>query len=284
MNKNPKSEFIASIIFSVLFAVFSGSFFALHYYIIGSICLALTALSIYMMYNNYNKYNQFKEEQAKARQKLEDEEKYKQKFADVKTIVKVEKLIPNNIGKKYNSKIKNKTIVVFDIETTGLGENDEIVEIGAVKIKDGKIVEKFSSLVKPSIPISYDATVINGISNEMVKFEPPIEIVINDFFNFTKDCILCGHNAKSFDFKFIKKAGEKYGLVFNNEIIDTLEESRKDKNIAVENHKLETLKQYFNIKTEKNHRAYDDAYATAEILLYLNEIKNEKQETNKKIV
>ena len=115
---------------------------------------------------------------------------------------------------KYNRKITGRTIVVFDCETTGLDrERDQIIELGAVKIENGNIIEKFSTFVKPTKRIPYEVSKLTGITNEMVENAPPIELVIRDFYNFSKDCVLCGHNIIEFDIHFIKREGEAQGLV-----------------------------------------------------------------------
>lgn len=180
-------------------------------------------------------------------------------------------LFDNNIS--YNDTVRGKTVVVFDIETTGLDfENDEITEIGAVKVVDGVISERFASFVKPSIPIPKEVQELTHITNEMVKDAPSIKDVIYDFNNFCTDCVLCGHNAIGFDFKFIKKAAEKAGLYFKNQIIDTLILARTSP-LRLANYKLGTIVSALGLTLEGAHRAYNDAFATAQVLLELCKIK-----------
>lgn len=173
----------------------------------------------------------------------------------------------------YNGFITGNDIVVFDIETTGLDpEIDEIAELGAVKIEHGEITEKFSSFVKPNVKIPLEVEKLTGISNEMVAFAPKAEDVIEDFYNWSKNCILSGHNIAGFDMKFIRKAGAKIGLKFENQIIDTLIVARQS-NLRVSNYKLGTLVKALGITLVDAHRAYNDAYATAQVLMELNREK-----------
>lgn len=191
------------------------------------------------------------------------------------SVVKVEKLESleqdSMFGQKieYNDLIKGKSIVVFDLETTGFDKyNDQIIDIGAVKIVDGIIKEKFASLVKPTIRISQQITELTNITNGMVENAPSIEPVIVDFFNFSKDCALCGHNMIDFDFPFVKRYEEILDVEFDNELIDTYKLAIR-KGVRSHNFKLGTLCEYFGISLVGAHRAWNDAYATAQLLLKL---------------
>lgn len=167
----------------------------------------------------------------------------------------------------YNELINGKTYVVFDVETTGLEpEFCEIIEIGAVKVVNGEITEKFQTLVKPKSKISSLITEITGITNDMVDNAPPIEAVIKDFFLFSKDSILSGYNV-GFDMKFILKAGGLVSLKFENEVIDVLPLVKE--NLDCKNYKLGTVVKHLQISLENAHRAFFDALATAEVLLAL---------------
>ncbi len=173
---------------------------------------------------------------------------------------------------KYNKKIMGRTIVVFDCETTGLNrEDDEIIEIGAVKIDDGNIIEKFSTFVKPSKPIPYAVTKLTGITQDMVKNAPPIEAVIKDFYKFSEGCVLSGHNVIDFDIHFIKRAGALVGLDFDNELIDTMNEARVAR-LKISKFNLATVTRVLGISLEGAHRAWNDAFATAQVLLRLNSV------------
>ncbi|MEG1805075.1 MAG: exonuclease domain-containing protein [Clostridia bacterium] len=165
------------------------------------------------------------------------------------------------------TKLQGKTIVVFDLETTGISPiTDKIVEIGAVKLVDGKFTEKFSTLVNPEVMMSETNMKIHGISNEDVKLSPVIDDVILDFYKFCHGAILCGHNSKNFDIPFIRESARKLQFDFLNEKIDTLELA-----IAyvkgVRNNQLGTLCAHFGINNERAHRAYQDAIATGQLLI-----------------
>ena len=172
----------------------------------------------------------------------------------------------------YTDLINKNKIVVFDIETTGLDfEKCEITEIGAVKIEYGKVTEKFSSFVKTNEPIPLEVQNLTHITNEMIADAPNIDVVINKFYEWCKGCVLCGHNAIGFDIKFIKKAGEKVNLNFDNDIVDTMLIARQS-SLKLKNYKLGTIVDALGLTLEGAHRAYNDAYATAQVLLELSKI------------
>lgn len=207
---------------------------------------------------------------------IEEEEQQEEKGFEGRA-VEVEKLTAleqdTMFGRetKYNNKIMGKSIVVFDVETTGLDPSiEQIIELGAVKIEDGNIVEKFSTFVKPTKKIPFEVVRLTGITDEMVEDAPPIEFVIKEFYEFSKGCILSGHNITDFDIKFVRNAGENYGLNFDNEIIDTLKEARTKLKITRFN--LGTVVKTLGLTLEGAHRAWNDAFATAQVLLKLNEI------------
>lgn len=176
------------------------------------------------------------------------------------------------IKNKYNAKIMGRRIVVFDIETTGLDDSsDQIIELGAVKIENGSIIEKFSTFVKPTKKIPYEVTNLTGITNEMVANAPPIQPVIRDFYNFTRGCVLSGHNVINFDIKFIKREGKTLDLDFDNDLIDTMNEARVAR-LKISRFNLATVTKALGISLEGAHRAWNDAFATAQVLLKLNQI------------
>ena len=170
----------------------------------------------------------------------------------------------------YNDYIQSNNFVVFDVETTGLNpENCDIIEIGAVKIKNGEIVEKFQTLIKPRERISDYITSINGITNEMVEDCEYGEYIIPDFYKFCEGCVLVGYNV-NFDYQFIQKLAGKVGLNFKNEISDAMEIAKSK--LKLSNYKLITVVKSLNLVLENAHRAYNDALATAKVYLKLNEI------------
>ena len=167
--------------------------------------------------------------------------------------------------------------VVFDLETTGLDVmNNGIVEIGAVKIKNGKIAEQFQTLIKPDYVISPENEAVHGISNEMVKDAPKIDVVIPDFIKFIDGAILVAHNAE-FDTKFIKRFANAEDYEIKNKILDTMVLSRRYLPFLKKSD-LHTVADYFNI-TFHHHRALSDAYATAEAFIEIMKIKA-KEEKN----
>ena len=157
-----------------------------------------------------------------------------------------------------------KSYVAFDLETTGLdAETEEIIEIGALKVIDGKISDRFMEFVKPEKSISEKITQITGITNEMVEHARNIEEVIRDFHSFCADHILIGHNIMC-DYKFCKRFANKYGYVFEKKGIDTLKIARtihKD----MESKSLGALCEHYQIINHAAHRAYYDALATAKL-------------------
>lgn len=161
--------------------------------------------------------------------------------------------------------------VVFDLETTGLEEkNNAITEIGAVKIKGGKITEHFHTLIDAEYPVGAEAQQISGITDEMLRGQPKIESVFPDFMKFIKGATLVAHNA-SFDMKYIKKYASKCLYEVSNKVIDSLAVAREVLP-QLKHHDLGALADRFNIVFH-HHRALSDAYATAEIFIELFKIK-----------
>ncbi|MDF2591947.1 MAG: polymerase alpha subunit, partial [Clostridia bacterium] len=157
-------------------------------------------------------------------------------------------------------------IVVFDIETTGLSSSvDRITEIGAVKIKNGEIIDRYSTLINPEIPIPYKITDLTGITNDMVKGQRTIKDVMPEFQKFFGDCPLVAHNAM-FDWGFIRTKAHELGIELNNTIIDTLQLSRTLLP-NLKKYKLNLVCQHLNIRLENHHRAVHDAEATAQMFL-----------------
>jgi len=183
--------------------------------------------------------------------------------------VKVVNVFDNN--NFIPDQLKNHEYVVFDLETTGLDLlTNGITEIGAVKIKDGKIYEQFTTLIKPDYPITPENTSITGITPEMVKDSPKISSVMPDFMKFIDGAILVAHNA-DFDIRFIKRFADAEEYEIKNQVIDTLTMARGILR-GLRKHDLKTVADYFNI-TFNHHRALSDAYATAEAFIELMKLK-----------
>lgn len=149
--------------------------------------------------------------------------------------------------------------VVFDLETTGISRvYDEVVEISAVKVRGGKVVDEFSTLVNPGRHIPAGASQVNGITDQMVAHAPRFVKVLQEFLDFTEGYPLVGHNIASFDMKFICRDAEKYyGAVPVNDYVDTLPLARKHlPNLS--HHKLTDLASYYGLTTDGAHRALND--------------------------
>lgn len=197
---------------------------------------------------------------------------------DIKIIYGVEAYMINDKKDVVTGYIEGRDLddfVVFDLETTGLSaKNDKITEIGAVKIVKGEVVDRFSQLVDPQVPIPALITKLTGINDEMVKGQPVIDQVINSFNNFIGDSILVAHNA-SFDMGFIRENMKKIGIHISNPVLDTLELSR-----AVfpelKSHKLNLVAKHLKVELLNHHRAVDDSEATAMILLKTLDILRDK--------
>ncbi|MBQ9514442.1 MAG: ribonuclease H-like domain-containing protein [Clostridia bacterium] len=202
---------------------------------------------------------------------------YKTVFPKTAETVKVESVFEEKT--ELPKELIEKEYVVFDIETTGLDSfNDKITEIGAVKIKDGKITEEFSSLINPHVPIPERIVSLTGISDEMVLTAPDIKDVIADFMKFTDKTVLVAQNGLDFDIKFIKRFAKESNFVVNNPLIDTMILSRQVLP-ELKRNDLHTLAERFGI-VFRHHRALSDAYATAEVFIELIKIKDK---LNKKI-
>lgn len=186
----------------------------------------------------------------------------------------VEKHQANIFDKKptYSSYIMDNEFVVYDFETTGLDTNTcEIIEIGAVKIKGGEIVDVFQTLIKPKNTIPDIITQVTNISNDMVASSPSIKIVMPAFYDFCKGCILGGYNSANFDDKILAVQSRKLGIEFDNQTTDVILLARSK--MASSNYKLSTVVKNLGIVLIGAHRALNDALATAKVLLKLNEQK-----------
>ena len=117
------------------------------------------------------------------------------------------------LGKERGKRIDKyvSQYVVFDLETTGISpKRDEVVEISAIKVREGQVVEEFTTLVNPQRPIPYSASAVNNITDEMVMDAPYFSQVLMDFFEFIGDMVLVGHNIHTFDMNFIYRDAEKF--------------------------------------------------------------------------
>jgi len=149
--------------------------------------------------------------------------------------------------------------VSFDLETTGtLSHLDHIVEIGAVRFVEGEVKETFQQLISIDIPMPEQATAVNGITDEMLKDQPPIPKVLNSFSEFCAQSLLVAHNAP-FDFQFLLRAIEEHhSSAPRGPVLDTCQLARKSFP-GLANYKLSTLCDYLKIDASGFHRAEADA-------------------------
>ena len=190
---------------------------------------------------------------------------------DIKILYGVEaNLVDDGVPIAYNSahrKLADDTYVVFDVETTGLSAvYDTIIELAAVKIKNGEIIDKFESFANPHKPLS--ATIINltSITDDMLQDAPEVEAVLKRFHRWAEDAIFVAHNA-SFDMGFLNVGYKKVGLEkAANPVIDTLELGRL-LYPELKNHRLNTLAKKLDVELTQHHRAIYDAEATGYIFL-----------------
>lgn len=160
------------------------------------------------------------------------------------------------------------TFICFDIETTGLSAaRDKITEIGAVKVENGIITDKFSTFVNPEMPIPQKITQLTGITDEMVKDAPSQSEAVSAFLEFAGDNVLVAHNAP-FDTSFIAKACEDMGREYNYTSIDTVAISRAILT-DIKNCKLDTVAKFLRLGEFNHHRATDDAEMLAKIFITL---------------
>jgi len=182
----------------------------------------------------------------------------------------LKEIISNSKGQSLSEKY-----VVFDIETTGFSAvYDKIIEIGAVKIENGVITERFSKFVNPKRPIPYKIEKLTGINDQMVMNAEGIEIIISEFIEFSKDCVMVAHNAE-FDMSFIMKNAKDNGYDFTKTTIDTVSLAR----FLLPNlsrYKLDSVAKALNISLLNHHRAVDDAECTAEIFKAFIKLLKEK--------
>ena len=179
-------------------------------------------------------------------------------------------IVINSMGQNFND-----TFVVFDLETTGFSaEVDRIIEIGAVKIKNGEIVDNFSKFVNPKIPIPFRIEKLTGINDSMVMEAEPIEKILPEFLEFCGDAVMVAHNA-GFDTSFIINNAERLGIKYDPTIMDTVLLAQfVIPNLH--NYKLDTLCKHLAVSLENHHRAVDDAQATAYIYLKMAKMLEER--------
>ena len=208
-----------------------------------------------------------------AKKLSKDDDKMKVIFGCEMYMIDDEALMITNPKDK---KIDEEEFVVFDIETTGLNSHtNKIIEIGAVKIKAGRIIDRYSQLINPGISIPYHITEITSITNEQVANQPKIDEVIGKFVEFIGDAVLVAHNAP-FDMGFIKRDIKEYlNIDLESSVIDTLQMAR-DLFPDFKKYGLGDLNKSLGLALEKHHRAVDDSQATANMFIIFLEKYKEK--------
>lgn len=170
--------------------------------------------------------------------------------------------------------LKGADFVVFDLETTGLirqpsmGKMDKIIEVGAVKISGGEIVEKFSTFVACPDKLPANIVELTGIHDEDLTGAPTVDKVMADFFKFCDGCHLVGQNV-NFDYDFVSHYAGQEGYFFSQKKYDTMTLAPEVlRGEGLSNYKLNTIADYFSF-TFNHHRAFDDALVTAKIFIEL---------------
>ena len=219
----------------------------------------------------YNKYIFINNNRRKKQKELEEKEKQENSQITFDMLEKENNTIQNKSQIKNNLQ-KSKNLMKFvddyvlvDIETTGLSPiNDDIIEIGAIKVINNKIVDKYSQLIQINKSLSPFITNLTGITNNMLKLGKEPNIVFNEFVNFVGEEVIIGHNV-NFDLGFLTNKCKKY-IDYNltNDYVDTMYLARKLVPDST-NYKLGTLAKYFNISYEGAHRGLKDVEITYEV-------------------
>jgi DNA polymerase-3 subunit epsilon len=175
-------------------------------------------------------------------------------------------------------KLSELTYTVFDTETTGLepSNGDEIIQIGATRIVNSRLLrqEVFDQILDPECPLKPESIPIHGISEDMVRGKPNIDVVLPSFYEFCEDTVLIAHNA-AFDMRFLQLKEERTGIKFSQPVLDTLLLSAVA-HPNQESHKLDVILERLGIQIDSRHNALEDAIATAEVFLKLVPLLEEK--------
>ena len=189
----------------------------------------------------------------------------------------------SDIAVRAKGQTLDDTYVVFDIETTGFSSMaDRIIEIGAVKVCNGEIVDSYSTFVNPGVPIPFEITNLTSITDEMVMEAPKIDVVLPEFLSFCEGAVLVAHNA-GFDIGFIEQNCKRLGIEGKFTYLDTVALARVLLPTLAK-YKLNIVAKALGISLENHHRAVDDAGATAEIFVKFVQMLKEKGITTLKDV
>lgn len=169
----------------------------------------------------------------------------------------------------------NDDVTVLDFETTGFNQiDDRIIQIGAIKYRDGNEIDRFSTYVNPEVTISQEITDITGITNKDVEYAPTIQEVIHDLHAFLQHETIVAHNA-AFDMKFLLENFKKYNIIPERfRVIDTLSLSRKYIH-ATDDHKLPTLKKYLDLEAT-SHDAIEDCIVTGNLYYHIKNLQEKE--------
>lgn len=177
-------------------------------------------------------------------------------------------MLSNKQGKNLKKYVSD--YVVFDLETTGMSpELDEIIEISAIKVKDGEVVDEFSTLVNPGRPIPEGASKVNGITDEMVAESPGFEEVFEQFLEFIGEEVLVGHNIAGFDMKFLYRYAKQYwNQTLDNNFVDTVGIAKQCLP-QLAHRRLTDLAAHYKLNTEGAHRALFDCEMNQKVFEYM---------------
>lgn len=230
------------------------------------------------MYNKYAFINNNKNNKKEEINKQENSQISFDMLENLNNEIGEEHLAKSVSLNKRNKKGKNITkfidnYVLVDIETTGLSPiYDDIIEIGAIKVKNNQMIDSYNQLIKIDRNLPEMITELTGITDEMLKTGKLPQIVLEEFVEFVKDDVIIGHNV-NFDLGFLQNKCKKYlGYNLSNDYIDTLFLARRLVPNSI-NHKLGTLAKLFNISYEGAHRGLKDVEITYELYNKLREIK-----------
>lgn len=178
----------------------------------------------------------------------------------VKPIIGCQMLVVDDVAEEDNFVLDDETYVVLDLETTGFSSvNDDIIEIGAYKVKDWTIIDEFTTFIKPNKLVPEEVKKLTGITDDMLENAPTIDEIKDEFIKFIGDSIIVAHNAQ-FDFGFLSN---KFGI--KNSYIDTIKIARVILDKEVGRFNLQRLAKYFSISGYEAHRAKDDARLLVDI-------------------
>ena len=186
-------------------------------------------------------------------------------------------MMTGKTGKRLSEYAGN--YVVFDLETTGFSPvKDEIIEISALRVRNGAVKEEFTTLVNPNMPIPRAASRVNGITDEMVEGAPQLSEALAAFLDFVGEDVLVGHNIHSFDLPFLYEGAEKARCrQVNNNYVDTLYFARSCIP-QLGHYRLTDISEHFGIATAGAHRALADCHMNQKCYEKLLEIRQKKQE------